>query len=331
MSAYIIRRMSFFAILFALLLEQARPLSRNHPVHAGLRAWAVSVRRQCDTDADAGANPPWLAWLGAVVLPALLSSAVYWMLLHWVGYLVALAWSVAVLYVTLGFGQAGRSFAAVRRALEDGDEEAAREALSHWLGRPLSDDPPRSELLRATLVQLVRQSHLQVFGVFVWFTVMALLGLGPAGAVLYRAAQSVREQWGGSNPDMSHPCPASPALQACTRRAWELVDWVPARLTALGFAMAGSFEEAIDGWRTQAGRSPCDTDALVLAAASGALHVHLHDCEATGDTNSLDHDEAGAITHTPRAFHLRNTLGLVWRLTVVWLLLLLLLNVATLG
>lgn len=320
--------MSFFAILFALLLEQARPPLRNHPVYAGLRAWAVSVRRQCDTGVNA--SPPWLAWLGAVVLPALLSSAVYWMLLRWVGHLVALAWCVAVLYVTLGLGQAGRCFAAVRRALEEDDEDAARDALAHWLGQPLPDDLPRSELLRATLVQLVRQSHLHVFGVLVWFTVMALLGLGPAGAVLYRAAQSIRGQWGGDDPETGRPCPASPALQACTHRAWELVDWVPARLTALGFAMVGSFEEAIDGWRTQASRRPRDADALVLAAASGALHVRLHDREAADHDNDAP-DGEGAITHTPRTFHLRNTLGLVWRLTVVWLLLLLLLNVATLG
>ena len=40
--------MSFFAILLALLLEQARPLTRNNPAHAGLRAWVVSVRRNFD-------------------------------------------------------------------------------------------------------------------------------------------------------------------------------------------------------------------------------------------------------------------------------------------
>ncbi|HEY9095520.1 MAG TPA: cobalamin biosynthesis protein CbiB, partial [Hydrogenophaga sp.] len=32
--------MSFFAILIALLLEQARPLAHDNAVHAALRAWA---------------------------------------------------------------------------------------------------------------------------------------------------------------------------------------------------------------------------------------------------------------------------------------------------
>ena len=41
--------MSFFAILFALMLEQARPLQRDNPAYQGLKAWAVSVRPRSDT------------------------------------------------------------------------------------------------------------------------------------------------------------------------------------------------------------------------------------------------------------------------------------------
>ena len=42
--------MSFFAILFAFLLEQVRPLARHNPIHALLRAWA----RWTSTNFDAG-------------------------------------------------------------------------------------------------------------------------------------------------------------------------------------------------------------------------------------------------------------------------------------
>ena len=57
--------MSFFAILFALLLEQARPLSRENPVHAGIRAWSVSVRRNFDAGRE---HHGWVAW-GLAVVP----------------------------------------------------------------------------------------------------------------------------------------------------------------------------------------------------------------------------------------------------------------------
>ena len=54
-----IAAMSFFAILFALLIEQARPLSRSDPIHAGPRAWALSVSRNFDTGTPAHG---WVAW-----------------------------------------------------------------------------------------------------------------------------------------------------------------------------------------------------------------------------------------------------------------------------
>ena len=51
--------MSFFAILFALLIEQARPLARSNPIHAGLRAWALSVCRSFDAGQS---RHGWVAW-----------------------------------------------------------------------------------------------------------------------------------------------------------------------------------------------------------------------------------------------------------------------------
>ena len=64
--------MSFFAILFALLIEQARPLARSNPIHAGLRAWALSVSRNFDAGKP---HHGWVAWSLAVLVPALVTLA----------------------------------------------------------------------------------------------------------------------------------------------------------------------------------------------------------------------------------------------------------------
>ena len=100
--------MSFFAILFALLIEQARPLARSNPIHAGLRAWALSVCRSFDVGQS---QYGWVAWGLAVLVPSLTVLAVHWALLHWLGWPLALAWSVAVLYITLGSATISRPFA----------------------------------------------------------------------------------------------------------------------------------------------------------------------------------------------------------------------------
>jgi hypothetical protein len=40
--------MSFFAVLFALIIEQARPLARGNLIHANLRRWARWASRSLD-------------------------------------------------------------------------------------------------------------------------------------------------------------------------------------------------------------------------------------------------------------------------------------------
>ncbi len=119
--------MSFFAILFALLIEQARPLSRSNPIHAGLRAWAYSVQRNFDAGS---VQHGWVAWALAAVLPALLVLGLHWLLLWFIGWPVAVLWSVLVLYITLGFRQFSHHFTAIRDALEAADEDGARAALA---------------------------------------------------------------------------------------------------------------------------------------------------------------------------------------------------------
>ena len=67
--------MSFFAILFALLIEQARPLARSNPVHAGLRLWARWVSRNFDAGKS---HHGWVAWALTVVGPTLVAALLYW-------------------------------------------------------------------------------------------------------------------------------------------------------------------------------------------------------------------------------------------------------------
>ncbi len=115
-------------------------------------------------------------------------------------------------------------------------------------------------------------------------------------------------------------------------------DWLPARLTALSFAMVGSFEEAIDNWRVYAQRFPNDNDGVILAATAGAINVRLGG-EALRRRDAADGEEgddaqwAGSdVTpgREPEMSHLRSVVGLVWRSVVVWLLLLALLTFARL-
>jgi adenosylcobinamide-phosphate synthase len=326
--------MSFFAILFALLIEQARPLARTNPIHAGLRAWALSVSRNFDAG---GPGQGWLTWALAVLTPSLAVLGVYWLLLWAVGWPLAMLWNVAVLYITLGFRQFSHHFTTIRDALEAGDENAARAALADWQQVDVGA-LPRSEIVRHVIEYSVIAAHRHVFGVLAWFSVLAALGLGPTGAVLYRMAEFVSRHW--CYRERADVQPVSAALQRASALAWTAIDWLPARLTALSFAAVGSFEEAIEGWRFHAQQFPNDNDGVLLAATAGAINVRLggEALRARADLHApqgleIDADigDSGSTPgREPEVGHLRSVVGLVWRSVVVWMLLLALLTLARL-
>ena len=124
----------------------------------------------------------------------------------------------------------------------------------------------------------------------------------------------------------------SDTLQNAARDAWHRVDWLPARLTAVAFAVVGNFEEAIDCWRTHAQRFPDDNDGVVLAATAGALNVRLggEALRAEDATDAHDQDSESTPGRAPEMAHLSSVVGLVWRSVVLWLVLLALLTLARL-
>jgi adenosylcobinamide-phosphate synthase len=306
--------MIFLAILLALLIEQARPLSVDNPVFAGLRGWARVVRRNLDTGQGAHG---WLAWVLATGAPALVSALVYWGLWRF-STVLAFVWLVAVLYVTLGFRQFSHHFTDIRQALEEGNDAVAREKLALWL-RVETASLPRTELLRQVIEQSALAAHRHVFGVLASFVALWLLGLGPAGAVLYRLAEYASRNW-RARPDGT----PSVALQRAAATGWDWVDYLPARATALGFAVVGNFEEAVASWRGEADRFARGSDGVVLAATSGAINVRL----ASGDGEAVE--EGVSARAQPQLAHLASAVGLVWRSVVLWMLLLALLTLARL-
>ena len=321
--------MSFFAILFALLIEQVRPLARQNPIHASLRGWARWASRNFDAGKP---HHGWVAWTVAVVLPSLVAVAVHWALALTLGWPLAVLWSVAVLYVTLGFRQFSHHFTNIRDALDAGDEAKARELLAQWQ-QVDAGELPRSEIVRHVIEYSVLAAHRHVFGVLAWFSVLAAFGFGPAGAILYRMSEFVARYWKHRNRTQTQP--ASVALQSAAARAWAAIDWLPARITALAFAVVGSFEEAIDCWRNYAQRFPNDNDGVILAATSGAVNVRLGGealkaAHSANGTQATMDDTESTPGREAEVGHLRSIVGLVWRSVVLWMVLLALLTLARL-
>ena len=322
--------MSFIALLFALLLEQVRPLASGHSMERVFTLWAEWLKTNLDTG---DVRHAWATWGLAVGLPSLVVVAIHWWLVWSVGWMFAMLWSLAVVYATLGFRRFSHHFTGIRDALAAGDDILARALLRDWQGT--SDATlNRSEIVRHVIEFSAIAAHRHVFGVVVWFSILAALGLGPMGALLFRLSALLFKSWGESTSTSDTDLPhTSEALQQAAARAWYRVDWLPARLTAMSFAVVGNFEDAVDAWRQDAGNFPQANDGVVLAALSGAINVRLGGAHLAASL--VDNEEGeGMVQPTagrePQFTHLRSMVGLVWRAVVMWMVLLALLTLARL-
>ncbi len=319
--------MGFVALIITLLLEQVWPL----PARSVIGMAAETVADGAERNLNAGRRRHGMyAWLLVVVGCALAAAVVY--ALAWqVSVFLALAVNVVALYLTMGFRQFSHPITAIERALAAGDVDTARRELTAWRRQddPAFDatDMPVDELVRLAMEAGALLSHRHVFGVFFWFVVLP----GPTGPIMYRAAEYVARRW-------NRPPVAGGTVDrfgTFAQRAFAWIDWLPTRFTALAFAIVGDFEGSIYCWRQAAqvatptpGLPSPDGRSLLLSATSGALGVRLVTAaESARIFDEPGHEGGGLAEPDPR--RLQSGIGLVWRALVLWLVLLLLLSLAS--
>ena len=329
--------MIFLAIFFALLIEQVRPLGAHSAPHQLARLWVAQVLRSCDAGSVGAAR---LAWALAVLLPAALALLAHHLLLmggNWLAWAGLFALHVGLLYLTLGFRQFSAYFSSIRDALDAGDEENARSILAKWVyitPSPLGGQAmPRSDILRSVLAQAGLSAHIHVFGVIVAYGLGALLGLGPAGAVAYRLCELLARSCDHAEKKIPNPLadkhPISLPMRSAAKTAWRLLDWLPARCTAMLYAIVGNFEDAIACWRAQTqaaanAQTPVENSQIVISAAAGAIGVQM-----LAASDALESSpSASTDLNPPQLGHLQAMVGLVWRSVVVAMTLLALLTIA---
>lgn len=256
--------MNFVGVILALLLERAlgQVPAWGEPVLfprtlARLRTW-MPVRLL------------WASWPLPffIILPA--TFCVYWVQEELAHPLYEALFSTAVLVLCLGPRDLATDLQRWLEAQERGDKAAA-EAVWRGLMRGPEPDPSHRTVLGALFIQ----SHERLFGVLLWF-----FALGPAGATLYRLTSRL--------PRALHALePQSPAAQAA-EALHGLLAWLPARITAGLYGMAGSLDDAIAAWHRLA-VSPHEwrshTWALLAEVPAGSLSMEEPDGSPTVPAN----------------------------------------------
>ena len=305
--------MAFFSLLAVLLLEYVGPLPYRQVVLDPLSHYAGFLEKRLNGgDHSHGL----LAWWIAVLCPVLIAWAVS-AVCHAFHPLLAWLWNVLILYLAMGFRQAGRTYTDIELALRLDDLRRARELLAEWRGVPGSG-LPATAVARLSIEEMLSVAHRHVFGVLLCFALLP----GPTGAVLYRLAAVLAEVWGKAHPEDER-------FGQFAQRAFVWIDALPARVTAAAFAIAGNFEEAVYRWRNRStgqGGAACDPGlVVVLASGAGAVGVRLGaEQEEVAPPAEVGAGQDADVDAMQRAT------GLVWRALFLWLLLVILLGFARL-
>jgi cobalamin biosynthesis protein CobD/CbiB len=303
--------MAFFTLLAALILESARPLPWAGAALASFRRYADRLAHDMNAGKRMHGTVSWFA----AVCPWALAALIVFYLLNWVSPALGWVWTVAVLCGCIGFRDVLQGVREIFDALRAGDVDRARGLLARWRADVPTTYAERDIARAAIEIALVR-AHREVFGVIFWFILLP----GPAGALLYRLSAQIEQHWGRRGDE------EFAAFGAFSRDAFRILDWIPVRLSAIGFAIAGNFEDAVSAWRTQARAWIDPAQGIVLASGAGALGVRLGG--PTPLEAGVDFRPELGDGDEPDAGYLQSTLSLLWRTLIAWLVLLLLLTLA---
>ena len=159
-----------------------------------------------------------------------------------------LAFAIFVLFFSFGPKDIGEDVDEYCSALEDGDKERIEETAQAIVEGEVPDD--ELECIRKVEEAVCVHANNRLFAVIFWFFVLGVLGpLGPLGAWAYRVTDLLRRRAVATATAEEGADSTASLLRDAAVLLHGWLAWVPARLTALGYAAAGHFDAALGAWR----------------------------------------------------------------------------------
>lgn len=239
------------AALAAVLLDRliGEP-QRWHPL-VGFGNLASALEKRTNNRRIASGLLAWLLVVGPWVALA-----------FWLRPFAPFAVDVALLYFALGAQSLGEHAEAVARPLREGRLDEARRRVS-WMVSRNTTQLDESGIAKAGMESVLENGNDAIFGALFWFAV-----LGGPGALLFRLANTLDAMW-GYRTERYNLYGRFAALFD------DALNWLPARLTALSYALLGRTRNALACWRAQAPGWESPNAGPVMAAGAGSLGVQL--------------------------------------------------------
>ncbi len=278
------------AVILDALLGEPR---RFHPL-VGFGHWANYLEQRLNTNKR---------WQGILAVILAVSPFVFF------AWLLSEVWIIAVvlLYIAIAPRSLSEHAWAVQSNLND--LGAARQQVSKIVSRETKSLDAEG-VTRATIESVLENGNDAIFGAIFWYLLAGLPGL-----VLYRLINTLDALWGYRNQRFLNFGWAAARLD-------DVLNLIPARLTALSYACVGHFATAIQSWYKQASGWYSPNAGPVMAAGAGALQVTLGD-SASYDGQIKNRPILGA-GNPPIAKDIGRAVALIHRALGLWLVIIVL-------
>ncbi len=200
--------------------------------------------------------------LPAGLLAWLLAVGPWVALAFWLRPLAPFAVDAVLLWFALGAQSLCRHAEAIAQPLQEGRLDEARRRVG-WIVSRETATLDAAGVAKAGVESVLENGNDAVFGALFWF---ALLG-GP-GALLFRLANTLDAMWGYRTERYN-------LFGRCAARLDDALNWLPARLTALTYALLGQTRQALACWQAQAPAWDSPNAGPVMATGAGSLGVQL--------------------------------------------------------
>jgi adenosylcobinamide-phosphate synthase len=172
---------------------------------------------------------------------------------------LGMLFSVLGLYLCIGHKSLYQHVMPIIAALNHNDEPLARELT----GRIVSRDTETLNIANASIESVLENGNDAVFAALFWFLVAGL-----PGVIALRLINTLDAMWGYKNSRYLY-------FGRVAARMDDLVNIIPARLTALSYALLGKTRLALNCWHSQAALHDSPNAGPVMASGAGALSITI--------------------------------------------------------
>ena len=265
--------MNLIALLIGLIIERVA----TQLFHVRRLRWLDRIIDTGFRFAERFAN--WPALIPIFILAALLALPVFIITFSLGDTLLGFPYlllAIFVLFFSLGPKDIGEDVNEYCAALEADDDELVQQTARAIVEGDVPSDP--LERIRLVEEAVCVQANNRLFAVVFWFVCM-----GPLGAWAYRVTDLIRRRAVFRAARSEEADDTSAQIRDAAVMLHGLLAWIPARLTAIGYAVAGHFDAALAAWRAPSGEGsnvPSQySEDLLARVGVGALALHEEDGE----------------------------------------------------